>query len=253
MAEPLAWDSLRGNKPRGSTGGRPWFGMCNDMQLALAICGAICTGRFLPWVGVPGSRANVEGASRFSPGADVGGISLVEHAAVVSPVSVQMWGGVNPVLSANTACVSRILCRCVRRLGRAESRRRRGRDDLDQPPCRCVCQMRARVRPALVPKRAGAGPAGPEAKCRGVGRVPAQIWLGASPVPVQIWESGEGDTSGKGPGCSTRASMHLASITGAPCCDQHHAARRSVPVQMWAGWAKPCGRCRRGAPSPGAE
>jgi hypothetical protein len=79
--------------------------------------------------------------------------------------------------------------------------------------------MRARVRPALVPKRAGAGPAGPEAKCRGVGRVPAQIWLGASPVPVQIWESGEGDTSGKGPGCSTRASMHLASIAGAPCCD----------------------------------
>ena len=108
MAEPLAWDSLRGNKPRGSTGGRPWFGMCNDMQLALAICGAICTGRFLPWVGVPGSRANVEGASRFSPGADVGGISLVEHAPVVSSVSVQMWGGVNPVLSANTACVSRI-------------------------------------------------------------------------------------------------------------------------------------------------
>jgi hypothetical protein len=45
VAELLAWDSLRGNKPRGSTGGRPWFGMCNDMQLALAICGAICTGQ----------------------------------------------------------------------------------------------------------------------------------------------------------------------------------------------------------------
>ena len=36
------------------------------------------------------------------------GSVIVEHAPVVSPVSVQMWGGVNPVLSANTACVSRI-------------------------------------------------------------------------------------------------------------------------------------------------
>jgi hypothetical protein len=78
------------------------------MQLALAICGAICTGRILPWVGVPGPRANVGGASRFSPGADAGGVSLVEHAPVVSPVSGQMWGGVNPVLSANTASVNRI-------------------------------------------------------------------------------------------------------------------------------------------------
>ena len=44
VAELLTWDSLGGNKPRGSTGGRPWFGVINGMQLALAICGAICTG-----------------------------------------------------------------------------------------------------------------------------------------------------------------------------------------------------------------
>jgi hypothetical protein len=44
VAELLTWDSRGGNKPRGSTGGRPWFGVSNGMQLALAICGAICTG-----------------------------------------------------------------------------------------------------------------------------------------------------------------------------------------------------------------
>jgi hypothetical protein len=61
VLERLAWDSLSGHKLRGSTGGRPWFGVHRSMQLALAICGAICTGRILPWVGVPGSRANVGG------------------------------------------------------------------------------------------------------------------------------------------------------------------------------------------------
>lgn len=44
VAELLTWDSLRGNKLRGSTGGRPWFGVRNDIHLAPAICGAICTG-----------------------------------------------------------------------------------------------------------------------------------------------------------------------------------------------------------------
>ncbi len=37
--------TLGGNKLRGSTGGRPWFGGRNDIRLAPAICGAICTGR----------------------------------------------------------------------------------------------------------------------------------------------------------------------------------------------------------------
>ena len=44
VADFLAWDSLSGNKLRGSTGGRPWFGVHRSMQLALAICGATCTG-----------------------------------------------------------------------------------------------------------------------------------------------------------------------------------------------------------------
>jgi hypothetical protein len=44
VAELLAWDSLNGNTLRGSTGGRPWFGVHRSMQLAPAICGATCTG-----------------------------------------------------------------------------------------------------------------------------------------------------------------------------------------------------------------
>jgi hypothetical protein len=57
--EPLAWDSLGGNKLRGSTGGHPRFEVRNGMRLALAIRGAICKGCILPLVGGPGSRANV--------------------------------------------------------------------------------------------------------------------------------------------------------------------------------------------------
>ncbi len=48
VAELLTWNSLAGNKLR--TGGRPWFGVRNGMHLALAICGAICTGFVLLWV-----------------------------------------------------------------------------------------------------------------------------------------------------------------------------------------------------------
>ncbi len=44
VAEPLAWDSLGGNKLQGSTGGRPSYGVHNDIQLAPAFCGATCTG-----------------------------------------------------------------------------------------------------------------------------------------------------------------------------------------------------------------
>ncbi len=100
VAEPLAWDSLRGNKPRGSTGGCPWFGMCNDMQLALAICGAICTGRFLPWaVERPVPVQMWEGRADSVPD-NVGGVSpvIVEHAPGASHVSVRRWDGMHPVL-----------------------------------------------------------------------------------------------------------------------------------------------------------
>jgi hypothetical protein len=55
------------------------------------------------------------------------------------------------------------------------------------------------------------------------------------------------------PGCGIGVVMPLASIAGAPCCDQQHATWGSVPVQMSAGQAKPCCRCRRGAASPGAD
>jgi hypothetical protein len=46
--------------------------------------------------GMPGSSANVGGASRFNPGDDVG--VVVEDAPGISPVSVQMWDGVSLAL-----------------------------------------------------------------------------------------------------------------------------------------------------------
>ncbi len=76
IAELLTWDPRGGNKPRGSTGGRPWFGVCNGVHLALAICGAIGTRQHSAvGGGAPGPSANVRGASRFR--------------ARVSPVPVQ--------------------------------------------------------------------------------------------------------------------------------------------------------------------
>ncbi len=68
--------TLGGNKPRGSTGGHPRFGVCNGMHLALAICGAICTRQHSAvGGGAPGPSANVRGASRFRPRENVGGVS----------------------------------------------------------------------------------------------------------------------------------------------------------------------------------
>ena len=85
--------------------GSACIGACNSHSLSAvrSAQAAFCRG----WAcQVPVPMWEVQ-ASRFSPGADVGWVSLVEHAPVVSPVSVQMWNGV-PVLNANTASVSRI-------------------------------------------------------------------------------------------------------------------------------------------------
>ena len=119
VAELLAWDSLGGNRLRGSTGGRPWFGMRNDIQPAPAICGSICTGRShavnrtSPVSAQPtaqtvgghdrlgGERwrgAAVREGRGLSPGAHVGKVSQFSAGRCrcgwgVSPVPVQMWEG----------------------------------------------------------------------------------------------------------------------------------------------------------------